>query len=256
MSFLGEPSVEIMLLGTFHFANPGLDRYQPQETFDTFSVGRQRKIQEVIERLEAFRPTKIALEHHLTEQEVLTRAYDAYVGGRLELKSTELHQLGFRLAQRLKHEAVYAADVWDRLYEPYEVFEDYAKKHDQAHLLSKRSPWWLRFKTLYEHDDRLMQQQTLREYLLYLNSEKRITIGHGHYLVDLFKVGSASDYPGVDFVTAWYNRNLRIFANVQRMAAERDRLLVIIGAGHLPILRHAAVASPEFKLVEVTEYLG
>jgi len=30
--------------------------------------------------------------------------------------------------------------------------------------------------------------------------------------------------------------------------------LLIIGAGHLPILRHAVLASPEYHLAEVREY--
>jgi hypothetical protein len=58
-------------------------------------------------------------------------------------------------------------------------------------------------------------------------------------------------------VTAWYNRNLRIFRNLQRITDGPDeRLLLLIGGGHVPILRHCAQASPEYELVEVTEYLG
>jgi hypothetical protein len=58
-------------------------------------------------------------------------------------------------------------------------------------------------------------------------------------------------------VTAWYNRNLRIFANLQRITETPDeRLLLLIGGGHLPILRHCIVASPECELVEVADYLS
>lgn len=74
--------------------------------------------------------------------------------------------------------------------------------------------------------------------------------------MDWFKVGEGDEYPGVDRVTAWYNRNLRIFANLQRITKQPDeRILLIIGAGHLPILRHTVLASPEYQLVEVREYL-
>jgi hypothetical protein len=34
------------------------------------------------------------------------------------------------------------------------------------------------------------------------------------------------------------------------------RILVIFGAGHIPILRHCVLASPEYNLVEVREYLA
>jgi hypothetical protein len=53
------------------------------------------------------------------------------------------------------------------------------------------------------------------------------------------------------------NRNLRIFRNVQRIsAAPGERILVIYGSGHLPLLRYMAEASPEYELVEVDRYLS
>ncbi len=98
---------------------------------------------------------------------------------------------------------------------------------------------------------------TLREILLDANSERNIQLGHGAYLVDWFKIGAGNDYPGVDRVTGWYNRNLRIFANLQRITEQLDeRILLIIGAGHLPILHHTTLTSPEYELVQVHEYLG
>jgi hypothetical protein len=34
-----------------------------------------------------------------------------------------------------------------------------------------------------------------------------------------------------------------------------ERILLIIGSGHVPILRHCVLASPEYALAEVHEYL-
>ena len=53
----------------------------------------------------------------------------------------------------------------------------------------------------------------------------------------------------------WYNRNLRIFANIVRVTEPGDRLLLVIGAGHVPILKQAADSSPEYRLVEVRSVL-
>lgn len=97
---------------------------------------------------------------------------------------------------------------------------------------------------------------SLREYLLFLNSEERISKGHGHYLVDSFKFSSGDDYLGPDMATSWYNRNLRIFSNLQRITkSNNERILLIIGAGHVSIIRHAVQSSPEYDLVEVSKYL-
>jgi len=64
-------------------------------------------------------------------------------------------------------------------------------------------------------------------------------------LVGEFDVGAEHDYPGVDALTGWYNRHLRIFANLQRIAeSDGERILVVIDA------------SPQDDLVEVNELLG
>ena len=58
-------------------------------------------------------------------------------------------------------------------------------------------------------------------------------------------------------MTHWYNRNLRIFANLQRITEPSDeRILLVIGGGNVPVLRHCVQASPGHELVEVEVYLG
>ena len=275
--FLGQPTAKIMLLGTFHFENHGVDRYKPHVGFDAFSERRQAEIAEVVERLAGFRPTKIAVERRPQDQEEIDQKYSAYLEDRFELPGDEVYQLGFRLARRLGHDRVHCVNAWGRYYEPaidIEAYvrehgldreylnnvlsphtpEAYAGEHDQEHLLSQ---WEPRFEELYGYWDQLKTQVSLREILVRTNAEELIVKGHGHYLVDRFKAGVNGEYPGVDWVTAWYNRNLRIFANLQRIAkSPEERILLIIGGGHLAILRHCVLASPEYDLVEVHEYLA
>lgn len=251
--FLGRPSAKLMLLGTLHFQDRGLDRYKPRVSFDVFSPERQQQIEEVVSLLTAFRPTKIAVERTPAQQQDIDASYGAYLRGDFSLPGDEVYQVGFRLAARLGHTTVYCVNAWDRHYEPDIDLEAYAREHGQAHLLSQ---WWPRFEELLAHGDQLRGRLTLREILLRANAEDRALKLHGAYLVDDFMVGVGDEYPGADRVTGWYNRNLRIFANLQRITGSADeRILLIIGAGHLPILRHCVAASPEYDLVEVWEYL-
>ena len=49
----------------------------------------------------------------------------------------------------------------------------------------------------------------------------------------------------------WCSHNLRIFRNIQELPLKSDdRLLVILGADHMSILRHLFKCSPEFELVK------
>lgn len=270
---------QVLLLGTFHFADRGLDAYQPKSVFDP--VARQEEIQDVITCLEAYHPTKIAVERHAGEKARLEKEYRAYTEKTFQLPADEIYQLGFQLANRLGHKRLYGVNAWERYYEPpldiekladsrsaselntyisdhhpdfrpYEDLADYAEKHGQTHFLTE---WDAHYHAEYAQEDRERLELTLRSILRRANDAEHILRGHGSYLVGPIKIGLGRDYPGVDYLTRWYNRNLRIFANLQRITKTGDRLMLIIGGGHVPILRHCIESSPEYDLVEVSAYL-
>jgi len=48
------PPATILLLGTFHFDDAGLDAYKPEHRMDVLSPERQREIEEVVRCLTRF----------------------------------------------------------------------------------------------------------------------------------------------------------------------------------------------------------
>ncbi|HUP21892.1 MAG TPA: DUF5694 domain-containing protein [Thermoanaerobaculia bacterium] len=249
--------VPVLLLGTFHFQDAGLDDFRPQHDVDVLSEGRQAEVAEVVACLAAFRPTRVAVEAMPERAAELNERLSRFRAGEWELPVNEVYQLGFRVAARLGHEAVYPVDAKGRWYEPYVDPEEYSAAIGQeAELAASEAPWLAFYDDLYAHHDEMKTRQSLLEHLLAINAEDEVLLGHGRYLVGSFKAGRGEDYPGVDAKIGWWARNLRIFANLQRLVrAPDERLLLIIGAGHLPILRHAVEASPELDLVEVREVL-
>lgn len=80
----------------------------------------------------------------------------------------------------------------------------------------------------------------------------------GNYLIKHFKYESVKgNYTGTDFESGrWFNRNLRILRNIQRIPdTAGKRILVIFGAGHLNILNYLFECSPEYKLLNINDYL-
>ena len=71
------PPTEMMLLGTFHFQDEGRDRYKPKRQLEVNE--RQSEIHEVIERLAAFEPTKIAVEFDALQQSSVDQDYRAFL---------------------------------------------------------------------------------------------------------------------------------------------------------------------------------
>lgn len=84
-----EHPTQLLLLGTFHF----------RERSDLLGERRQREIDEVVERLESFRPTTVAIERRPERQEETERDVQAYLQGAYSLRQDEIDQLGFRLAR-------------------------------------------------------------------------------------------------------------------------------------------------------------
>ena len=94
--------------------------------------------------------------------------------------------------------------------------------------------------------------------LINRNDEKNQERDLGNYLVGVFKYQSDDNsFFGTDFTTGWwFNRNLRIFRNVQKIKAKpTDRILVIFGAGHMNLLNLFFKVSPEYKLLKTNDYL-
>src|SRR5215218_6554154 len=95
----GEGRSPIMILGLYHMANPGLDAVNVAAD-DVLLPRRQKEIQDLVNRLARFRPTKIAVEAPYRSTAVPDR-YKQYVAGTYALSRNETEQIGFRLAKQL-----------------------------------------------------------------------------------------------------------------------------------------------------------
>ena len=71
------------------------------------------------------------------------------------------------------------------------------------------------------------------------------------------RIGSQDQYPGANWVAHfWYPRNLKTFVNLTRITkSEDERILLIIGAGHLGFLKQIVEDSEFYHLESPLEYL-
>jgi hypothetical protein len=91
-----EPAVtQIMLVGTYHFSNPGKD-LNNVKAVDILAADRQREIGNVVEGQARFAPTMVAVEWPAA---VVTERYAKFREGQLPESRNEVVQLGFRLAR-------------------------------------------------------------------------------------------------------------------------------------------------------------
>lgn len=252
-----QDQIEVMTLGVFHFDFPNLDVQQTgkENQINVYDEKHQKAIWAITKTLEEFRPTKILIERSPEDQFMIDSLYTRYLNDNYTLARDEDKQIGFRLAKALGLKKLYCVNNWGKSY-PYLDF-----------LTNGKDPRTKKFAEFYFdnpdkaekfHPESVYKTKGIIAELIRLNSLDYIKKSLGNYLIGHFKY-QTEEHPffGVDFETGrWFNRNLRIFRNVQRVeATPDDRLLLIIGAGHLNLLNYLFEASPEYKLLSPIPYL-
>jgi hypothetical protein len=238
---------QVMILGTFHFANPGRDIVK-FEVADVLSPFKQAEILGVVEALARFRPTKIAIEHLPSAASQVDSLYDAYRAGHHVLTRSESEQLGFRLAERFEHPRLYSINHFAD--SPFGAMMAYAEEHDPAFLTWAEEE----MTRAAEESNRRQREHTIGEILRMSNDPENLAADHGVYM-RFARVGAGDTFVGADVAAKWYERNIKIFANLQRIAEPNDRILVIYGSGHAPILRELVTYDRDMDLVDPLEYL-
>lgn len=244
--------VQIAILGIFHFSNPGFDIVKQQHVKDILSTQGQKEIDVLLERIKKFQPTKILVEWDIKDDSALNAQYEEYINGQFHLKENEIYQIGFKLAKHLGHAKLWAIDspMWFAEEKDSLLFDE---NYCNMYPLSQRH----NYDSFYEEDDSLKMALPLQDYLKYLNNINTQLKLHQVYLTKYANVGAQASYVGVNVVSNWYKRNLKIYANICSITdyKEDERLLVIIGAGHVHLLNQFFNDSPDYKVINITEIL-
>ena len=258
-----KPKPQVLLLGVFHFAGEQMDvnTTPPELRVDMLSPERQQQIEQLVKKLAAFKPTKIAIEAPPQRGAFYDSLYNDYragkpLTGKYPLKADETIQLSFRLAKLLKLEKLYPIDAQAFRFklsteDSVLTFEKYKDQTDPSFTY-----WESHYDAVKLYQDSLAFYLPLNKYLQYLNSPVKQAKTIGRWLITT-KRGSNTEPVGADgFITKYFNRNVRIYSNVQRIVTDpADRILVIYGATHIYMLEQLFAASPDFNLQDITPYL-
>lgn len=232
--------IDIILVGTFHY--PG--------RFDVFSNDVQNQIDEFTNKLASFNPNKIAVEFPYGMQNELDKLYarsdknsfaenvvydnvERY-GSIVPFKSVnEIAQVGFRLGHKLNLDKIYGVDedieLSDELFYKIKPYMDLDGFFEKMQMMTE-------------------QAKDLMGLYSILNSDECITLDHSMYL-DANKI-NLGKYEGSQLVLQWYERNLKIFSNLQNICEKGDKVVVLIGSSHLKILKELITANSEMNLCE------
>ena len=247
-------NVEVMVLGTYHMANPGRDLANV-EADDVLKPQRQQELEALAAALAEFKPNKIVVERVVNDPNLVDRRYEEFTPAELGKNRNERVQVAYRLAHRLGHKIVYAIDEdpgdGEPDYFPFGKVVEWAKANGAETKLNSELD---RAKGEVERINRLQSEGSIAHVLANMNRPEQADQDQRWYY-GVLAYGDTDAQPGAELNAYWYMRNAKIFGKLMTVAEPGDWVLVVYGAGHNYWLRHFARTTPGYIAVDPTPYL-
>ncbi|CUO26201.1 Uncharacterised protein [Turicibacter sanguinis] len=206
-----------LILGSMHLDNPNnRDLYQIKNEGIKLAK-RQAELQELIDCLARFKPTKIALEISRTLDTNLEQDYHSYLEGNYQLGTNEKHQIGFKLAKQLGHNKLYAVD-WNEALPHVPAFFNWAIENNPAQWQEQE----VKTRQMIEKNQILINTKTIREAYLELNQPEAILDDHRQY--NEMVLMRNEEPVGTQWVAwYWYYRNLLVYNHLTELIEDEDK---------------------------------
>lgn len=242
--------IQVLNMGTFHM---GFTSDEHKTEFDEHDRENQRKVHEVAKMLAAFKPTVIVVERTPDLDSMMQAEYAAY------LQNPDMHfenpmeveLLAYELGRLVSAKRIYGID--HSMEYNYNIGNEIDNKVDKLwHDQFYKDPFSYYPEVNFNEND-LSLIEKLRQcnhsaYLDFLMSVNADMLTH---------VGSEKGFEGADEAAKFYQRNLRMYSNLNRIDLElNDRVFILMGAAHTAFFRDFLNHSPKYEMVNTFDYLG
>ncbi len=241
--------IPVLNLATFHM------RPTPDENSVEFDNSDQEALIEtryISKQIAKFKPTVICVEIEPSENKKLNLAYNKFVTDSISDSSYagEINLLAFEIGRLCKVDSIYGIN--------HKMNYDYNINDKITNTLDP-----ITFDAYYKNP--LLSAPNKVAQLNDMNTlDKLRTINEEDFLDFLIienadmltHVGSKNNFEGADEAAKFYQRNLRMYSNLNRVPVTRkDRILIIMGGSHTAFFREFLKRSPKYRLVNIDEYL-
>ena len=256
---------DLLLLGTFHFANPGEDIVKVK-SFDILGPAAQAELETITDKIARFHPTKIFVEVEWSRQTELDELYKQYLAGTYQAYITakfpagrrnfyltnEIMQLAFRAGKKAGVPRIYGLDYSQTKF-PYDSVQRVMQAAHQEVLIKQLQEELHTVETGLNYK---LSTLSLSDILLYLNTPQSLAENKGAYLNLWNKAGNVGNFAGAYLVAEWYRRNLYMYSILQKTVTPADgSVLVLLGAGHIAMMHDFVPYDSHFRLRELRDVL-
>lgn len=246
--------VRVMIVGSYHFGNPGMDlnnaRIAPVTT-----PQKQAQLEAISNRLMSFAPTAVAVERVADDAlTLLDHVYPSFTTAVLETQPDERFQIGYRLAAKIGNGRVYAIDEQsdDRDYFPFQPVLEWWNSNGKTDAFAELNAPIAA--SMAELESR-QSVDSIGDILADMNSAQTIHDDAKFYF-SVLAAGDGQSQPGAALNAGWFERNARIVAKLMSVAKPGDRIVVVYGAGHNYWLHQLIANTPGFEIEQASPYLA
>ena len=241
--------IKVLNFGTFHMG------FTPDENTTEFNEKdkeNQKRVHEVAKMISAFKPTIIIVETPPEHDAEIQKEYNSYVKdpNLFFERPSEIELLAYELGRLSGTKRIHGID--HRMGYNYRIAREIENSIDSV-LIKKyyNDPIPYHVNGNFDEDKlSLLDNLKLSNHDKYLDF--LITIN-----ADILTHAATDDnFEGADEATRYYQRNLRMYSNLNRIKLdENDRVFILMGASHTAFFRDFMSRSPRYEMVNTFDYL-
>lgn len=228
---------EIMIVGTQHY-HEIFSHSDPDEQFlDSVNIFRDSLIK--------FQPTRICIEQEEKIQDVINDSFNRY--NPVVFYKNEAYDLGFYTAKQLNLKSVIAIDWMEQGYgvNGMSGVYEWAQNNDVSFIEL--------IEEIQSHHDKLSKLNDSYKITLELNKPEsykmdEVLYGQMMLLGDDWNIS-------IPWLTWWYKRNMIMVNNITQNLNNNDQVIVIVGSGHVYILKQFLEASNKFNVMTFYDWV-
>ncbi len=238
--------VKVLNLGVFHMGETS-DAHKTE-----FDESKNRKeIKDICFQISKFKPTIIFVEREPSFNEDLKLTFNRFKKDpsiQTNYSGEEIQLLAFEIGRLAKTKAIFGFDHQLACNYNFTELANKIKAKDYIKIkqnLIKQAEGIDKINTSLKKTLLEINQQKFYDFLFNINADL------------LTYVNSKDSFEGADEAAKFYQRNLRMFANINKVNTNKsDRILIISGAAHAAFLNEFMKRSPKYELEDIKKYLN
>lgn len=242
--------VQVLNFATFHM---GSTSDANSVDFDENDQKNQRDAKKIAEMISEFKPTIICVEVPWDENEELHKTYQEYLSNPSNVSTYygEVGMVAFEVGRLSKLKSIFGID--HKMEYNYRIGQEIENAIDSATYNNYyKNPFGFHPEINLNHDE-----LSLLEKLQLYNSPKFLDFLITVNADMLAFAGTETNFEGADEAAKYYQRNLRIYSNLNRLPmTTKDRVFILSGGSHTAFLGEFMRRSPKYEMVNVQDYLN